>query len=170
MLYFQEPGGADAELARHPATTLRRLLSGGMASGDQGAGLRMLRPGPAGFIERLPEPGTLPVWMSQDEFDHYVEEFSRNGFTGPLNWYRNLDRNWELTETTPAASITVPSMLIAGSADPILAFTARNRYAEVVSGDYREVMLDGAGHWIQQQLPDEVNEALLDYLSRLELI
>ena len=61
-------------------------------------------------------------------------------------------------------------MLIAGSADPILAFTARNRYAEVVSGDYREVMLDGAGHWIQQQLPDEVNEALLDYLSRLELI
>ena len=170
MLYFQEPGVADAELARHPATTLRRLLSGGMASGDQGAGLRMLRPGPEGFIERLTEPGTLPDWMSQDEFDHYVEEFSRNGFTGPLNWYRNLDRNWELTKTTPAASITVPSMLIAGSADPILAFTARNRYAEVVSGDYREVMLDGAGHWIQQQLPDEVNEALLDYLSRLELI
>ena len=169
MLYFQEPGVADAELARDPATTLRRLMSGGTASDDQDAALRMLRPGPEGFIERLAEPGTLPDWMGEDEFDHYVAEFGRNGFTGPLNWYRNLDRNWALTETTPAATVGVPTMFIAGSADPILAFTARDRYAEVVSGDYREVMIDGAGHWIQQERPDEVNEALLKYLSRLEL-
>ena len=63
----------------------------------------MLTPGPEGFIDRIAEPDGLPDWISQDEFDHYVGEFSRNGFTAPLNWYRNFDRNWELTATTPAA-------------------------------------------------------------------
>ena len=56
----------------------------------------MIRPGPAGFIERLPEPDGLPAWISTHEADHYVAEFTRTGFTGGLNWYRNLDRNWEI--------------------------------------------------------------------------
>jgi pimeloyl-ACP methyl ester carboxylesterase len=129
----------------------------------------MSAPGPEGFVERLPEPEALPDWLSQAELDHYVAEFSRTGFTGGLNWYRNFDRNWEITATTPATTITAPSLFIAGTADPVLGFTDRGRYAEVVSGPYREVMLDGAGHWVQQERPDEVNEALLKFLSGLEL-
>jgi len=168
ILYFQEPGLADAELSRDPATTLRRLM-GSLAMGDEAAALRMLQPGPQGFIDRIPEPGGLPDWLTQDEFDHYVAEFTRCGFTPPLNWYRCFDLNWELTATTPATTIAVPSLFIGGAADPTLAYTPRHRVREVVSGDYREVMIEGAGHWIQQERPDEVTAALLDFLSRLEL-
>ena len=56
----------------------------------------MIQPGPDGFIERLPEPDGLPDWISEQEVDHYISEFTRTGFTGGLNWYRNLDRNWEI--------------------------------------------------------------------------
>jgi pimeloyl-ACP methyl ester carboxylesterase len=167
ILYFQEPGPADAELSRDPATTLRRMLAAQTA--DEAAALRMLAPGPEGFIDRIPEPGGLPDWISQHEFDHYVDEFTRNGFTAPLNWYRCFDRNWELTATTPAATIAVPSLFIGGAADPTLAYTPRNRVRDVVSGDYREVMIEDAGHWLMEQKPGEVNKILLDYLSRLEL-
>ena len=168
ILYFQEPGPADAELNRDPATTMRKLM-GSLSTPDEAAALRMLAPGPEGFIDRIPEPGGLPDWISQDEFDHYVAEFTRTGFTAPLNWYRCFDRNWELTATTPAATIAVPSLFIGGAADPTLAYTPRHRVRDVVSGDYREVMIEGAGHWLQQERPAEVNETLLDYLSRLEL-
>ncbi len=95
----------------------------------------MLAPGPQGWVERLPEPTALADWISEDEFDHYVAEFSRTGFTGGLNWYRNFDRNWELTATTPAAkTITVPSLFITGSADPVRHFTRSDRATEVVDG------------------------------------
>jgi pimeloyl-ACP methyl ester carboxylesterase len=168
ILYFQEPGPADAELSRNPATTLRRLM-GSLTTTDEAAALRMTEPGPEGFIDRIPEPGGLPDWISKEEFDHYVEEFTRTGFTAPLNWYRCFDRNWELTATTPAATIAVPSLFIGGTADPTLAYTPRHRVRDVVSGDYWEVMIDGAGHWIQQERPGEVNDVLLEFLSRLEL-
>jgi pimeloyl-ACP methyl ester carboxylesterase len=168
ILYFQEPGPADAELSRDPATTLRRLM-GSLSTADEAAALRMLQSGPEGFIDRIPEPAGLPDWISQDEFDHYVAEFTRTGFTAPLNWYRCFDRNWELTATTPAATISVPSLFIGGAADPTLAYTPRHRVRAVVSGDYREVMIDGAGHWLQQERPVEVNEVVIDFLSRLEL-
>jgi pimeloyl-ACP methyl ester carboxylesterase len=167
ILYFQESGPADAELNRDPATTLRRMLA--MRGTDEAAALRMLAPGPEGFIDRIPEPGGLPDWISQSEFDHYVDEFTRNGFTSPLNWYRCFDRNWELTAATPAATIAVPCLFIGGAADPTLAYTPRHRVRDLVSGGYREVMIDGAGHWLMEEKPGEVNTILLDFLSGLEL-
>ncbi|WP_343601870.1 alpha/beta hydrolase [Mycobacterium sp.] len=167
MLYFQEPGVADAELDADPATTMRRMMCGLRAGGQ--AGQQMARPGPQGFIERLPEPDGLPDWISQPELDHYIAEFTRTGFTGGLNWYRNLDRNWEIMADPVAATIGVPTLFIGGTDDPVLAFTRRDRVAEVVSGPYREVMIDGAGHWLQQERADEVNAALVDFLSGLRL-
>lgn len=166
ILYFQEPGPADTELNRDPATTLRRLMSMGPTD-DQTAALRMLAPGPAGFIERLPEPNRLPAWLSADEFAYYVDEFTRNGFTAPLNWYRCFDRNWELTARTPAATITMPALFVGGTADPTLAYTPRDRVRDLVTGAYREVMIDG-GHWLPEERPAEVTAALLDFLARSE--
>jgi len=172
ILYFQEPGPADAELNRDPATTLRKLM-GSLSTTDVTAAMRMLQPGAQGFIDRILEPGGLPDWISRDEFEHYVAEFTRTGFTPALNWYRCFDRNWELTAPhpsgLPAATIDVPSLFIGGAADPTLAYTPRHRVRDVVSGDYREVMIEGAGHWLQQERPAEVNQALLDFLSRLEI-
>lgn len=169
ILYFQEPGVADAELNSDPARAIRRLMGGLRTDGDKAAGMRMLAPGPDGFIDRLPEPDVLPDWISQDELDHYIAEFSRTGFTGGLNWYRNFDRNWELTADLADAKISVPCLFIGGTADPVLAFTRADRAAEIVSGPYQQLMIEGAGHWLQQERPDEVNTALLEFLNGLEL-
>jgi pimeloyl-ACP methyl ester carboxylesterase len=168
MLYFQEPGVADAELAADPARTITRMLGGLTLSDDPAAGLRMIQPGPAGFIERLPEQDGLPAWISADEVDHYVAEFTRTGFTGGLNWYRNLDRNWEAMADPPVATIDVPAMFIGGTADPVASFMRSDRATEVVTGPYRQVLIEGAGHWLQQERPDRVNELLLDFLSSLK--
>ncbi|WNG87081.1 alpha/beta hydrolase [Mycobacterium sp. ITM-2016-00317] len=160
ILYFQERGPADAELDRDPATTFRRLFT--MAAGTASA-----EPGAAGFLDRIPDPGGLPDWISQADFDVYVDEFTRGGFTAPLNWYRCFDRNWELTADPPAATIAVPALFVGGSEDPTLAYTPRHRVREVVSGDYREVMIDGAGHWLTEERPDDVSRVLLEFLTSL---
>jgi pimeloyl-ACP methyl ester carboxylesterase len=168
ILYFQEPGVADAELDADPARTMRRMMGGLRPSADANAGVRTAAPSGEGFIDRLPEPDGLPDWLSQDEFDHYVSEFTRTGFTGGLNWYRSMDRNWETTAQLAGATISVPCLFIGGTADPVLVFTRRDRAAEVVSGPYREVMIDGAGHWLQQEHPDQVNAMLLEFLEGVE--
>jgi pimeloyl-ACP methyl ester carboxylesterase len=169
ILYFQEPGIAEADLGRDTSETMRRVFGGPRRPDATDAMARMLAPGPAGWVERLPDPVALADWISSDEFKHYVAEFTRTGFTGGLNWYRNFDRNWELTADVPATVITVPSLFITGSKDAVRTFTRADRATEVVTGDYEELVVDGAGHWIQQERPDEVNEALLKFLSGLEL-
>ncbi|MGH3561423.1 MAG: alpha/beta fold hydrolase, partial [Mycobacterium sp.] len=136
MLYFQQPGVADAELASDPARTMRRMIGGLRPPGDSDAAARMFAPGPMGFIERLPEPDGLPDWISADELDHYIGEFARTGFTGGLNWYRNFDRNWETTAGLAGATTDVAALFLAGAADPVLGFTRRDRATEVVTGPY----------------------------------
>src|SRR6202012_87301 len=148
--------------------TLRRMIGGLRASGDAADAVRMIAPGPEGFIERLPEPDGLPSWISADELDHYVAEFSRTGFTGGLNWYRDIDPNWGRPGNPKSAAITVPAMFIGGTDDLVLGFMSTDRAKEVITGPYREVLIEGAGHWLQQERPDQVNELLLDFLSSLK--
>lgn len=152
ILYFQEPGVADSALGRDPRSTMRRMVA------EEGFAA------PPDSLADTPLP-PLPDWLPEDEFETYVRAFTESGFTGPLNWYRNFDRNWKLTETTPAATITVPTLFVGGTADPVLSFTPRDRVRDVVTGDYREVMIDGAGHWLQQERPDEVNAILIDFIG-----
>jgi pimeloyl-ACP methyl ester carboxylesterase len=168
ILYFQEPGVADADLGRDPATTMRRFLctiDGTVFSRDLSA-LAGPRDG-RGMVERLPEPDSLPGWLTQDVLDHFVAEFARTGFTGGLNWYRNFDRNWELTAELAGAKVTVPALFVAGALDPTLAIVPRDRLAEYVPDLRGEVFIDGAGHWVQQERPAEVNDALLGFLAGL---
>ncbi len=98
-----------------------------------------------------------------------MTEFSRTGFTGALNWYRNYDRNWESTPQLADARITVPALFVGGTADPVGPTMRPERARELATGPYTEVLLDGAGHWIQQERPAEVNKLLLDFLSGLDL-
>ena len=109
----------------------------------------------------------MNVALSDAELDHYAGEFGRTGFTGALNWYRNFDRNWQIMATPAAETITVPALFVGGTDDPVLNFTRIDRAGEVAKGPYREVMLDGAGHWIQQERPDEINAELLAFLSQV---
>jgi pimeloyl-ACP methyl ester carboxylesterase len=125
----------------------------------------MLAPGPQGFIDRLAEPDRLPDWLTDDDLEHYVREFTRTGFTGALNWYRNFDRNWQIMGPPTAQTIGVPALFVGGADDPVLNFTKIDRAREVATGPYREVMLDGAGHWIQQERADAINAELLAFLE-----
>jgi pimeloyl-ACP methyl ester carboxylesterase len=148
---------------------LRRIISFDLPSlAEPGVALRMIDPGPMGFIDRLPEPADLPVWLSDGEFDFYVTEFTHTGFTGALNWYRNFDRNWEILANPAAETVTAPTLFIGGTNDPVQGFTPRDRATQVATGPYREVILEGAGHWLQEERPDEVNADLIGFLAALE--
>lgn len=169
MVYFQEPGVADADLGRDPATTMRRLLAG--ARREPGAPFDPLAAADdgRGFVDRLPEPVGLPDWLSEAELEHYVAEFSRTGFTGGLNWYRNLDRNWHITPELDDAKVQVPSLFIGGTHDPVLTMSPPAAMDPHVTDHRGTVLVDGAGHWVQQERPDAVNAALLKFLAGLDL-
>lgn len=143
ILRFQRPGVADAELGADPPTTLRTLRT--MLAGSPDA--------------------ALPDWLSAADLEFYAAEFTRTGFTGGLNWYRNLDRNWE---NTVGGTVSAPALFVGGRTDPFLRFTRTDRVREVVTGPYREVWLDGAGHWIPQDCADDVTGILLDFLGFCE--
>jgi len=164
IVYFQEPGVADAELAADPTRTMRRLLAGSAADAEPDAASFAANDG-RGFIERLPEPKALPSWLSQEELDVYIAEFARTGFSGGLNWYRNLNRNWHLTEHLADAHVSCPSLFITGSLDPVRSFIPAE-VGEAWLDDHRgSVLIEGAGHWIQQERPEVVNAALLGFLD-----
>jgi pimeloyl-ACP methyl ester carboxylesterase len=163
--YFQQPGIADAELAADPARTLRGMLSG-LRAGD---GTALIGPDDGrGVVDRLPHPDSLPAWLSPAELDHYVGEFTRTGFTGGINWYRNIDRNWETTPQLAGARIGAPSLFVAGAADPVLWMTPPDRQSRHLDDLRGQVIIEGAGHWVQQERPDEVNAALLEFLRGLD--
>jgi pimeloyl-ACP methyl ester carboxylesterase len=169
QVYFQEPGVAERELEADVAETMRRLLIG--ASGDRppdGAGLGAgVLPEGGGFLDVLRVTDELPSWLTQDDLDFYVGEFTRTGFTGGLNWYRNQDRNHELLAPWQGAVVTPPALYIAGTRDPVVAFPGMDRLLPnlgVFVPNLREtVMLEGCGHWTQQERPAAVNERLVAF-------
>lgn len=166
ILYFQEPGVADADLGADPAKTMRRFLAGITAGGDPAsAAVAMSAADGRGFVDRLPEPDRMPDWLSKEELGFYVSEFSRTGFTGGLNWYRNLDRNWELTADLAGKKVEIPSMFIGGMSDPTLLMAPPAVMVGWMTDHRGDVLLSGAGHWVQQERAAEVNAALIDFVG-----
>ncbi|HEX3538386.1 MAG TPA: alpha/beta hydrolase [Stellaceae bacterium] len=169
QLYFQEPGVAEAEFERDPRMTLHSLLYWG--SGDAPRGERRLGmvPKSTGFLGGRAAPA-LPSWLTEADLDFYASEFARSGFRGGLNWYRNIDRNWELLAAF-GAKIEVPALYVAGERDLVVNFPGMDQLipnlAKFVPKLRQTVMLPGCGHWTQQERPDEVNRALLDFLKSL---
>jgi pimeloyl-ACP methyl ester carboxylesterase len=157
MVYFQEPGVADAELARDPAATFRNVLYS--ISGDS-PGMTLIPPGGS-------EPAELPGWLTEADIDTYVAQYAEAGFTGPLNWYRNMDRNWELTSAWHHAAVLTPALFMAGDRDPVIAFISPDGLAEAVPRLTESVILPGCGHWTQQERPAEVTSAMIGFLSGL---
>ncbi|MEP6884894.1 MAG: alpha/beta hydrolase [Gammaproteobacteria bacterium] len=168
--HFQEPGIAEAEFERDPRAALRRVLYS--ISGDAPAETRRLTLQPGkGWLANTIDPERLPTWLTDADLDHMATEFSRSGFRGGLNWYRNIDRNWELTAPWAGALIRQPALFIAGSLDPVIASgsgdSAVQALATTVPGLTRKLLIDGAGHFIQQERPQLVNEAILEFLTGL---
>ncbi|HEX3434750.1 MAG TPA: alpha/beta hydrolase [Solirubrobacteraceae bacterium] len=148
IVWFQQPGVADAALA-----------------GDVRRTLTTSRQWTAQWAEEDGPAREPPPWMSEDELKVYVEAFERTGFTGGLNWYRNIDRNWELTASVGERRIEQPALFLTGELDPVRRFMPAEAMNGWVSDLRAEIVVPGAGHWVQQQEPDAVNAALLDFFS-----
>jgi pimeloyl-ACP methyl ester carboxylesterase len=168
MVYFQQQKAPEAELERDRRASFRRML---FAASGEGPGTLPLIPPGGGFLDVCPEPERLPAWLSEADVATYAAEYGRTGFGGPLNWYRNLDRNWELTAAWHRAPVRPPALYVAGDRDPVVTGPgARQAIASMDTfvPDLRDTLwLPGCGHWTQQERPREVNEAMLAFLRAL---
>jgi pimeloyl-ACP methyl ester carboxylesterase len=172
ILYFQEPGVADADLGKDPREAMRRFLCA-IASLSDGEGASQ------GLMTSLPAEGTtfwdwigpaetLPAWLSEADLDVFASEFERTGFTGGINWYRNFDRNWEISESFGSRKIDLPAGFIAGKDDPVLVMANPSNMDGWVTDMRVNEIIPGAGHWVQQEKPSETNEALLRFFRSLD--
>ncbi len=169
--YFQRPGRAEAEVELDVRSWLLGFYAG--ASGDA------VRPADGGAAFTVPKgkmlrdrfviPERLPGWLSEDDLDFYTAEFERSGFRGPLNRYRNVDRDWTDLTAWRGLPITVPSLFIGGAKDgpTIWGAGAIARYPKTLPGLRGSHILPGCGHWVQQERADRVNELLTEFLGSM---
>jgi len=167
--HFNREGVAEAELEAHIEAALRRIffsLSGDMPA-EHDFSLTLSPAG--GFLERTIDPKQLPAWLNAEDLDIYANAFKRGGMRGPLNWYRNYDRNWETMAPFQGAKVMPPSLFVAGARDVVITSAIGSKALEVLQSSVPnlrgKVLIPGAGHWIQQERPAEVNAALLQFLS-----
>lgn len=169
MNQFQAPD-AHRIFEADVATALRKgfyAYDGATPDADQSTGF--IAPG-HDFISEVTDAATLPPWMSPDHFQEYVAAFSQGGFKGPLDWYRCLDLNWSLTAFLQDQRIAVPAFFMVGERDPVRHYAGQHEaglkdWAPDLRGS---VVVPGAGHWLQQERPAEVNTALLGFLAAVE--
>jgi pimeloyl-ACP methyl ester carboxylesterase len=165
--YFQEEGTAEHELERDVRASL--LATFYSLSGDAAPNERWRYAFERGtkFLDSVVVPKKLPPWLSEADLDFFTGEFKRAGFHGGLNWYRNIDRNWDLAGFLDGAKLDQPTLFVAGERDAVIEFYADAYQALEINAPslVGKVLLSGAGHWIQQERPPEVNRLLVDFLS-----
>lgn len=170
ILYFQPVGPAEAELEADPRRTMARILWSASGDGFSGPPAELPPMEGTGFLTHMSDPPeVLPAWLTAADIDTYARAFAHSGFFGPLSWYRNLDADYALVKDIPVSRIAMPSCFIAGERDPVLTMnpTAIDAMRAVLP-DLRQVtVIPGAGHWTQQERPEEFNEALLGFLGSL---
>jgi pimeloyl-ACP methyl ester carboxylesterase len=169
QLYFQEPGKVEKELDADPRRAMAMMLYSASGDPPPGQEWKFLFPKTMKFIETGTVPKKLPPWLTEADLDFFAGEFKRTGFRGGINWYRNSDRNWELTPFLDGAKLRQPAVFAAGEHDVV---------GKMIPGAYgvagafmpnlkRKVIIPGAGHWIQQERPKEINEVLVEFLKSL---
>jgi epoxide hydrolase A/B len=170
QLYFQTPGVAEAEFERDVRATVRRLAYSGSGDALERGNIAMV-PRRGGFLTQTTDPDPLPPWLTTADIEFYAAEFSRTGFRGALNWYRNIDRNWELLAPFAGAVVTVPALYVAGDRDLVVRFPGMEQLIANLSTFVpqlrRTIMLPGCGHWTQQERAGEVNDAMLEFLDAI---
>lgn len=167
QLYFQEPGVAEAEFERDVRTALAKFLVMGAGETDL---TTLPEKGPDDdLLSDLPVPERLPGWLTEQDLDFYTAEFSRSGFRGPLNYYRNHNLTWELTAGAPE-TVSQPAMFVAGERDGVIMMAAEALQAlpERVPDLRINRLIPDIGHWTQQEAPEAVNAALLEFLDMVK--
>jgi len=169
QLYFQEPGKAEKELEADVRRTLSMFLYSASGDPPPEKRWRFLFEKGERFLDSGSLPEKLPSWLTPEDMDFFTGEFERTGFRGGLNWYRNIDRNWELTPFLSGARLRQPALFIAGEADGVITMYPHGfeRLEQNAPNLKKKVLLPGAGHWIQQERPAEVNELLITFMNGL---
>jgi len=152
-----------------PATALRKMFwsyDGATATSDQSTGFLPIG---VSMLDSISDAAAIPPWMSPEHFDEYVAAFSAGGFKGPLDWYRCIDRNWSLTAFLQDRRIERPSFFLVGEKDPVRHYSGQHEAGlkDWLTDLRGQVVLPGAGHWLQQERASEVNAALLEFLAGL---
>lgn len=171
--YFNEPGIAEAEFERNIDATLRAIYFA--ASGDAGPRNDPNTPNPFGMVangrgllDPLPIPKTLPDWLTEADLATFVQSYKTSGFRGGLNYYRNLDRNWALQGAWEGKKVEVPALYLVGERDTGLNIPGMDQIIKamptLVPQLHATEIIPGAGHWLQQEAPQAVNKALVNFL------
>lgn len=169
MLYFLEPGRADAELDGQPATFLRRLFYTNSASLPQGRVPTMRLSANGLLTEGLDEPPEEMPWFDDVEIAIYADAFRRSGFTPALNTYRSLHRSWELMAAWADRTVEIPALYIGGERDIVRYFPGMQEMIDgltiMVPRAQPPMIIDKAGHFIHMESPEQVNKLLLSFMA-----
>jgi pimeloyl-ACP methyl ester carboxylesterase len=169
ILYFQTPGVAEAELERDVARSLRGFYRDPVQIDPEQ--MRKAPPGVfgpkgGGLLDRFAD-GAHGKFLTDADFEVFVKAFKKTGFRGGLNWYRNIDRNWEDAAKLPSR-IEQPALMITAELDVVLRPEMAEGMSNWVPNLRKTVLVKGSGHWTQQEKPAEVNAAMLEFLSDLK--
>lgn len=171
ILYFQEPGAAEAEFDADPRGILSRLYLSPDSPREKPEVTDPKRSA-GGWIPRLGAPKESPDWFTDEDLDYYVEQFTDAGFRGGINFYRNFDRNWKITPQLDGVQVKQPVLFIAGEKDIVIRGAGVEQLTALMgraTEDLRGVKLfPDAGHWVQQERPQETNAAMIEFLKSLE--
>ncbi len=171
--YFNDEGVAETEFDADVRRTLRNIawLWSGDRPRDGSAVDRAMVPVGGPMLADVGAPAQLPAWLSEADVDVYADAFRRSGFRGPLNWYRNIDRNWEQTAPWAGAQIRIPALYMVGERDLVLGFKGMDRLLpnlqQVIPALRVNQVVPGCGHWIQRERAALVSDALLAFVKDL---
>ena len=168
VLYFQEPGVAEAELNPNVERFLASMYAA--TSGTPTPGAFPDLPAATGTVlQQLPEPDALPAFVDPAVFAESVRMYTRTGFMGGLNIYRVYDLNRAKLAHLAGRTVDVPAAFVAGERDMALAFVPpRFMTPEYVTDLRTNELIPGAGHWVQQEAPQATTDTLLAFLKGLD--
>ena len=119
------------------------------------------------LLDSCTNPDTLPQWLTEEDLESFAKEFKASGFRGGLNWYRNIDQNWSQTAFLSEAKLPQPSLFVAGEEDAVITMYREgyDNLEQVMPNLTKKILLPGAGHWIQQERSQAVNDLLIEFLK-----
>ena len=166
ILYFQEPGIAEAELEADPRKSLKLFMYSASADAPDSTLIPTKKKGEK-FLDGMEDPAELPAWLTSEDLDFYASEFERTGFRGALNRYRNMDRDWEELPELSDVTIQQPALFLAGKQDGVIKMTNPEGMKALIPNLTMPAFIPNCGHWTQQEKPAEVNAALIKFLNEL---
>jgi pimeloyl-ACP methyl ester carboxylesterase len=166
VLYFQEPGVAEAELEADVPLSVRTILAGVPGFDITAPAVQAKKQGD-GFLTGIDAPVALPSWLTEEDVAYFARQLERSGFRGGLNRYRNMDRDWEELPELAITKIEQPALFITGEKDPARLLAPAHLMKPLVPQLRDTIVIPGAGHWIQQERAAQVNAALLAFLREL---